>query len=405
MVEEDWRQGLDGTFTRQRFYRGAKWMEQPSTFSVFPIDNDGHPVGLPLIAFAGSDQLWTEADDGFVRRFVARQITTGCPAVGDCTGATFIAQGLVQFRDALHAESDALTIPAQATQLRLEWSKQPQTSRTVGLSHASPSDYQFGYGFQVSFEPVSTPGNGSYYLPGEQVSLRVTFQDGSGNRLHPLGSLRPTGSSSAARSRAGCVTTTSLLLKTLYYALKHRESNMETALSGPLDKLRTPQTVVTPDQLPLPQQVVATVSQDGFSGVAQEVPSVAILIAGLFDPAAWDAPVSDIVNFTIPNDALPGTYLAAIKGRRYFGGEALNRAATTTIQVGTLTPSTFTAKTGNCNFCHTGPSGFGQILHGVTDRRGCFACHGPLFFEPDAALDIRVHEVHDRSNRFPGRDG
>jgi hypothetical protein len=89
---------------------------------------------------------------------------------------------------------------------------------------------------------------------------------------------------------------------------------METALSGPLDKLRTPQTVVTPDQLPLPQQVVATVSQDGFSGVAQEVPSVAILIAGLFDPAAWDAPVSDIVNFTIPNDALPGTYLAAIKG-------------------------------------------------------------------------------------------
>ena len=31
-----------------------------------------------------------------------------------------------------------------------------------------------------------------------------------------------------------------------------------------------------------------------------------------------------------------------------------------------------------------------------------FSCQASLFFEPDAALDIRVHEVHDRSDRFPG---
>src|SRR5262245_59522535 len=30
LVEEDWRPEADGTWTLQRFYRGAHWMEQPS---------------------------------------------------------------------------------------------------------------------------------------------------------------------------------------------------------------------------------------------------------------------------------------------------------------------------------------------------------------------------------------
>src|SRR5262249_44260081 len=74
---------------------------------------------------------------------------------------------------------------------------------------------------------------------------------------------------------------------------------------------------------------------------------------------------------------------------------------TSTIQVRTATPTTFTAQTGNCNVCHTGPSAFGNILHGGTDRRACYSCHASLDVEPDTALDIRVHEVHDRSDRFP----
>src|SRR5688500_10433709 len=36
MVEEDWRPAGDGTFIRQRFYRKARWMEQPSLFLVTP---------------------------------------------------------------------------------------------------------------------------------------------------------------------------------------------------------------------------------------------------------------------------------------------------------------------------------------------------------------------------------
>src|SRR5262245_611131 len=51
-VEEDWRPAGDGTFTRQRFYRGAAWMEQASKFLVFPTDNTGMQVGDPLSANA-----------------------------------------------------------------------------------------------------------------------------------------------------------------------------------------------------------------------------------------------------------------------------------------------------------------------------------------------------------------
>jgi hypothetical protein len=78
MVEEDWRAPGDGTFTRQRFYRGAAWMNRESKFLVFPVDSAGGAVGDPLFASAGTDDRWKDEDDGFVRRFTARQIATGC---------------------------------------------------------------------------------------------------------------------------------------------------------------------------------------------------------------------------------------------------------------------------------------------------------------------------------------
>jgi hypothetical protein len=34
------------------------------------------------------------------------------------------------------------------------------------------------------------------------------------------------------------------------------------------------------------------------------------------------------------------------------------------------------------------------------DRRACFGCHSSLGIEPDNVLDIRVHTIHDRSERF-----
>lgn len=399
MVEEDWRPAGDGTFIRQRFYRNARWMEQPSLFLVTPTNDAGQPVGPPLRASAGTDNRLTDADDGFVRRFVVRQSAFGCPAQGDCTGATFVVQGLVQLRGALDAGQRARTIPAAATRLSLKWSEQPAVERAVQVTHAAPEGFPYGYGFQPSLEAVNPPANGSHYVPGETVSFRVTFRDGAGQRLHAAGHLPTYGQFLRGEVPSGLRYYNGFaLFPTLYYALKHREGLMAVSLLGPLDKLKTPQSTAGLEEFGGSQANFATPAADGFTSLFANVPPNPIVFGG--NPADDDTPVSDIVPITIPADALPGTYVAALKARREWGGEALNRAVTREIQVGTATPTPFVAKTGPCNTCHTGPSSLPNLLHGLADRRACFSCHSALAFEPDAAIDIRVHTVHDRSDRF-----
>lgn len=402
-VDEDWRPSGDGTFMRQRFYRGAAWMDAPSIFQVFPANAQGEILDLPIVAHAGRDDRARESDDGFVRRFVARQIATGCPAVGDCTGATFVAQGLVQLRQALHADARARVMPAGTAQLVLKWTEDPQADRRVATSSVPAASAPFAYGFDVRIEPTSPPAGRSYYLPGEQVSFRLTFLDGAGNRLHPLGSLPTYGQFFRGEVTSGLRYFDNFRLSpTTFYALKHRESNIIVAMTGPTNALRVSSLTVGLDGLFAPQIPVAGVDTDGYSGVAAGVPPFAVTFGGLFDPAVWDTPVSDVVTLTIPLDALPGSYVAAVKARRDYGGEALNRGATTTIQVGSATPTQYTLKTIACTTCHTGPSALGKVLHGIDDRRACYGCHATLLVEPDTALDIRVHMVHDRSRRFPG---
>jgi hypothetical protein len=399
MVEEDWRPAGDGTFIRQRFYRKARWMEQPSLFLVTPTDDAGRAVGSPLRAYAGKNDQLSAADDGFVRRFSARQTAFGCPAQGDCTGAAFVAQGLVQLRGALNAGQRARTIPANATRLSLRWSEQPTAERTVAVTHAAPADFPYGYGFQPALEAIDPPANGSHYVPGETVRFQVTFRDGAGRRLHSPGELPTYGQFLRGEVPSGLRYYNGFaLFPTLYYALKHREGLMAVALLGPLDKLKTPQTTVGLEQFGGAQATFASPATDGFTSLFANIPPNPIVFGG--DPADDDTPVSDVVPITIPADAVPGTYVATLKARREWGGEALNRAVTREIQVGTAIPAPFVAKTGPCNTCHTGASSLPNLLHGLADRRACSSCHSSLAFEPDAAIDIRVHTVHDRSERF-----
>jgi len=399
MVEEDWRAAGDGTFIRQRFYRHAKWMEKSSLFHIIPTDESGTVIGQTLIAYAGKDDKLNASDDGFVRRFVARQIAFGCPSEDDCTGATFIAQGLVQLRHALNAEQQARTIPLKATRLELKWSRQRKTSRTVQISHASPKEFSYGYGFQPALEVVGAPANGSYYVAGETIPFQVTFRDGSGNRLHSEGSLVSYDQFLRGEDPSGLRYYNGFaLFPTTYYAFKHREGLMAVSLLGPTDKLKTAQATVELAEFEGPQANFSPPEADGFTSIFASIPPNPIVFGG--DPADDEIPVSDIVSITIPDDALPGTYIATLKARREWGGEALNRAVTIDIQIGTETPSVFIAKTGPCDTCHMDPSSLAKVLHGLSDRRACFSCHSSLAFEPDAAIDIRVHEVHDRSDRF-----
>lgn len=395
-VEEDWRSDGGPTFTRQRFYRGAVWMKSFSSFLLLPLNNNNFPVGLPLPAIAGFDENRTQVDDGFVRRFIVRTIATGCPAVGNCTGATFVAQALVQWRHNLNAEDRDLNIPQSATKFRLIWSEQPALVRDVAITRLPSSSFSFGYGFVPSLSTVNPPANGQFYQPGETVQIRVTLRDGQGNLLNPIGSMPTLSDVLTGADQTGIRYFNPTLSPTLYYALKHREANTSVGLAGPAHKLKVANHVVQITDFFLPQVPTALRASDGWTGLAVTIPP-ALVIFGVF-PAT--TPLSDTAAFTIPADAEAGTYIASYKGRREFGGEALNRGATLDIKVGTSSPAAYVAKTGGCNSCHQGASDFSKVLHGISDRRVCVTCHSGLSFEPDNPLDIRVHTVHDRSKRF-----
>jgi hypothetical protein len=398
-VDEDWRPDLaNGGFTRSRFYRGARWMERNSTFQLVPVDARDRPVnGGPLHLNAGFDDKWLNSDDAFIRRFDARQITYGCPAIGDCTGATrFVAQGLVQLRVAQKAKQRATKISKKAEYLRLTWSEDSCNPRYVPIEHAKYSDTDWEYGFAVEVD-VAPPANGTFFQPGEAVHVTVTFTDGAGNRLHPPGELPSYAEFATDAIDSGLRYYDGLQeLLTLYYALKHREGLGMWSLAGPTNALRFPSTVVSFNDFFLPQTEYATVETDGFTSLA------------IFNPTIPDQLImnperpSDTVTFVLPDNAKPGTYVVTIKGRRDWGGEARNAAETVEIQVGTPVETGFFPTTGNCQNCHTGTAELGNILHGVDDRRACYSCHSTMDFEPDHALDYRIHLIHTRSERFPG---
>ncbi len=399
-VEEDWRQpGGAGPFTRQRFYRGANWMEQPSTFLVFPTNNNGLPVGLPLLALAGIDNKALPSDDGFIRRFVVRQIAENCPAKDNCTGATYRAQILVQWRAQLNPTQRAIPIPAAATQLRLFWTQQPSKIRTVNVQQAAASASPYGYGFQMSLDRINAPANAQFYTAGETLRYRVTFRDGAGNRLHPQGSLPTYNQFLANQIPSGLRYFDGFRLEpTLYYGLKHRESNLIVTMVGPTDRLKIPTKVLQIPELLNPAAESVSASVDGYTALFAGIPPFGVSFGG---PPFWDTPITDVVEFKLPGDVKPGTYALAMKARREWGGEALNRAATAEVQVGTAAPTPFVPTTGPCNTCHTGESQLGKILHGLSDRRACNGCHAPLSFEPDGPIDIRIHTIHSRSQRYP----
>lgn len=397
LVEEDWRPDFEGTFTRSRFYRHARWMDRYSVFALIPVNNAGVPVGEPLLELAGSDGAALPGDDGFVRRFSARQVTKHCPAIGDCTGATeFIAQGLAQVRYAMQPDLRAARIPKKATRLKLIWTEDIGHPRYVKIARRRYADTPFRYGFSVGLEVVTPPANGTHYVPGEGLDVRVTYRDGAGNRLHPQGSLPTYDDFVNDRVASGLRYYDGFQeLLTLYYALKHREGLTIWSLSGPTDRVRQPSHVVGLYDFAEPQATTATVAEDGFSAAATLNPTFAQTVMA----EHYATPVTDTVHFTIPADALPGTYVVATKARRDWGGEALNRAASIAVQVGQAAPTVFAPTTGRCDTCHQGRSALTNVLHGLGDRRACSGCHSPLAFEPDHALDYRIHVIHSRSER------
>jgi hypothetical protein len=402
MVEEDWRPDPFGTFTRQRFYRGAAWMETKSVFVVFQADDDGLVPAVPFVINVGRDDRWQFTDDGFIRRFDARQIASGCVAIGDCSTATsFTAEGLAQYRGTLHPLFNSRVLHPDATRLLVVWTADPGNVREVELARIDEEVSPFAYGFEPEIEEISTPDNGQYYNPGDAVTFAIRFRDGDGNVIAGDGDMPTYAEYLFGLDETGLRYFDINIQTTLYYALKHRESNIILAMTGPTDALRVPQTVVPTASFFSPAQTqVMSVANDGYTGLAYLIPNFGVIFGGLSDPAVWDTPIPDEYTFTIPGDAEPGTYVVAIKARRDFAGEPLNRGAVARVQVGSATETEWEPTTGNCNTCHQGEAAVGSNLHGISDRETCFGCHAALDIEPDARLDYRAHFIHSRSERF-----
>lgn len=400
-TDEDWRPegNFPTTYTRTRIFRGAKWMERASAFVLFAVDKHDLPVGAPIIELAGRDDALAPSDGAFVRRFLARQVVQGCRAIGDCSNATsFLAQALVQYRDALHPER-AQRIPDRATKLKLFWTEDVTRVRSVNIRHRRFSETPYRYGFVPQIEVVTPPANGQYFVPGEGFDFRITYRDGAGNRLNPPGSLPSYAEFMADTIESGIRYYDGFRqVLTVFYALKHREGNNIWAFTGPTNKLKSSSHVVPLSDfftLAFTQIPMATIPEDGYNSVFNLVPNPAYEL----DPFLSTQRPSDLVHVTVPADAEPGTYMLSFKSRRDWGGEAIVKAVTQEVKVGQVAPSAFTPSTGKCNTCHTGRASFDNVLHGISDRRACFGCHAPLGSEPDNRLDFRIHFIHSRSNR------
>ncbi len=180
---------MDGTgkFTRRRFYRGAQWMEQPSVFTVQPVDAQGRPTGRAIPLRIGSEDKRKSNDDFFIRRLRGIQWTRDCRSASDCTGASnFTEEALVEVRNA-RTGATPFTLSPDTRALRLDWSARNGAPYLIPVEQVlNPT---WGYGFSIDIKALTPPRADGTYAPGSAVTFQMTLKDGAGKPLHPAGSL------------------------------------------------------------------------------------------------------------------------------------------------------------------------------------------------------------------------
>lgn len=394
--------GPEGKFTRSRFYSGAEWMTAPSFFTVAQIDEHGHLTDWPILVNAGRDAHQHPADDFFVRRFRAIQWTRDCPSSTDCSGATqFEEEALIELRNTMD-QHPTFQLKPSTTALRVRWSMKPFMPYVIPLNQVASPPYD--YGLSIDLEALTPPGPGGYYLPGQDVTFRITLRDGTGSRLHPEGSLPSYNDVIFGANPAGIQYYRGFFDNTwVFWRRKHRERTLLVHIMGPAQNVQPIRSVI-PLEAILGQDVLPAgdLAADGVFAQSKVFPTTNGVFGGVVDPthAAWAEPGSDTWTFNLPDDAEPGTYRVTAKARRTYFGEDTAFTRTIEIQVGSLTPTTSTLTTGGCNSCHSGGGSLAIVPHANPDRATCAACHAPLAVELDAPIFVRAHFIHSRSNRF-----
>jgi len=390
----------DGTFTRRRMFRDARWMNEPSRFAIEQLDAAGRRLGAPLVVDTGREFQRSPDDSFFVRRLRAIQWANDCASRSDCSHATsFLEEALVELRYA-SGPSPSAVLDAATTQLRVTWTANHHHAYTIPVEQVvSPT---WDYGFVIDLAIVTPPGPTGVFAPGQTLQVKFTLRDGAGKPLHPPGAL-PTFANYLSGQDPPGIDYWNMNEKVMtYYRRKHMEKQMLIALEGPLQAAGPIRNTVDLFGGILASRdgavITATPELNGFFGEAAAVPAWSTLIG--LQPA--DSPVSDTTQFTLPANALPGTYKITMKARRSYLGQELAVAKVIELQVGSTVRTPEHLGTGACRDCHQGGADLTRIGHGLSadDRDTCTTCHVPLPFEPEGPLYVRTHFVHSRTNRL-----
>ncbi|MFO0555492.1 MAG: cytochrome c3 family protein [Polyangiaceae bacterium] len=391
----------DGTWSRRKFYRDAKWMTKRSSFKVDQLDQNGHKVGGSLTADIGKDEKRDDSDSFFIRRLHAIQWTYDCTSRDDCSTAhTFGEEALVEVRSSNHTRSTFKIHPA-ATSLRVTWSLKPNAPYEIPLTQVENPNWD--YGFDMQIQALTPVGPSGAYQPGDAVTFQFTLTDGAGKRLHAPGQMPSYTDFLTGADESGIQYYRFIQEQyATYYRRKPWESQMALGLVGPVqDSQPVRQVVDLFSRIDFNTGIIsmATDSQDGFYAAVTGVPSYLALFGG---PAYWSFPSTDTWTFTLPADAQPGTYYAVLKARRRYLGEDIPQSKILKIQVGSPAPTEYVAKTGKCGNCHQDGGDLTRVAHAMpqSELAACTTCHVPLSFELEGPIYVRSHFIHSRSNRF-----
>lgn len=390
----------DGTFTRRRLFRKARWMDERSQFVIEQLDANGERVGTPLVTDTGREYRRTDLDSFFVRRLRAIQWTNNCASGSDCSHATsFMEEALVELRYA-NGPNPNVALDASTTQLRVTWSAKLNHPYTIPVVQVV--NPMWDYGFVIDLAVTTPPGAGGFYTPGQAIDVKFTLRDGAGTPLHPPGQL-PTFLDYLTGNDPPGIDYWNVNEKVMtYYRRKHMEKQMVIAIDGPLQDSRPVRdTLDFVGEIATSTDGAVTTARpelQGFFGEAAAVPAWPTLVG--LQPI--DSPVSDTARFTLPPNAGSGTYKIVMKARRSYLGQELPASKTIEIQVGTAQPTAARLDTGPCTSCHRAGSDLTRVSHAISggNRDTCTTCHVPLPFEPEGPLYVRTHFVHSRTDRL-----
>lgn len=334
--------------------------------------------GSAELTFTGSGNAVLVAGDSWRVRCSAATGKVSAPEAG--SRATFGALAELRYAKARRG-TPLFTIPEGARRYRLGWVEKPRLSHEGDLAVSTEA---LDYGLSVKLA-ASPPQNGSFYQPGEELTVSVELFDRSGQRLHPAGSLPTYADFMAGRSAGISYFKSDGLPAGFGFFKEHRINLAQLGLVGPYQRAT---------------QGYPGEAATGLLAVIESIPSNSkVITPGATDPSKWATPIASSVKLKVPDSAEAGTYAVVGKWARSWLGERVYRMETLSVQVGSAERTDFPRTVGNCDLCHTRDAALTRMRHGLAESQLCVACHA----RASNTVPELVHRIHFFSMQYPER--